>query len=140
VGAPAHLAASSTMPAIDLKVLSRPAAVEPGTGTIPLRLGFATPANFAAGTPVEVEIDAEEHKDVVVVPAVAIVREGEETALFVSAGGKAQRRLVQTGLGDGTNVEILSGVKAGEMVIVDGQAGLPDGAAITTGAEKGGDK
>lgn len=140
VGAPAHLAASSTMPAIDLKVLSRPAAVEPGTGTIPLRLGFATPANFAAGTPVEVEIDAEEHKDVVVVPAVAIVREGEETALFVSAGGKAQRRRVQTGLTDATNVEILSGVKAGEIVVVDGQAGLPDGAAITTGAEKGAEK
>jgi len=140
VGASAHLTASSTMPPIDLKVLSRPAAVEPGTATIPLRLGFATPANFAAGTPVEVEIDAEQHKDVVVVPAVAIVREGEETALFVLAGGKAQRRRVQTGLADETNVEILSGLKAGEMVIVDGQAGLPDGAAVTTGAEKGGDK
>jgi len=140
VGAPAHLAASSTMPAIDLKVLSRPAAVEPGTGTIPLRLGFATPTNFAAGTPVEVEIEAEQHKDVIVVPAVAIVREGEETAVFVSSGGKAQRRHVQIGLADETNVEILSGVKAGEMVIVDGQAGLPDGAAITTAAEKAGEK
>ena len=140
VGAPAHVAASVAMPEIALKVLSRPAAVEAGTATIPLRLGFAKPANFAAGTPVEVAIEAEQHKDVVVVPAIAIVREAEETALFVASGGKAQRRHVQTGLADEANVEILSGVKAGELVIVDGQAGLPDGAAITTAATQGGDK
>ncbi len=53
-----------------------------------------------------------------------------------SAAGKRSARRVQTGLTDGTNVEILSGVKAGEMVIVDGQAGLPDGAAITIGRAK----
>lgn len=140
VGAPAHVAGSTATPDIALKVLSRPAAVEAGTATIPLRLGFAKPANFPAGTPVEVAIEAEQHKDVVVVPAVAIVREGEETALFVAAGGKAQRRHVQIGLADEANVEILSGVKNGEMVIVDGQAGLPDGAAITTAGEQGADK
>ena len=136
VGASAHVAGAAATPDIALKVLSRPAAVEAGTATIPLRLGFAKPANFAAGTPLEVAIEAEQHKDVVVVPAVAIVREGEETSLFVASGGKADRRHVQIGIADGANVEILSGLKAGEMVIVDGHAGLPDGAAITT-AEQG---
>ena len=135
VGAAARLVSPAALGEIGLKVLSRPAAVEPGTATIPLRLGFASPVNLAAGTPVEVEIDAEQHKDVVVVPAVAIVREGEETAVFVSTGGKAQRRHVQTGLADDTRVEIVSGVKAGEIVIVDGQAGLPDGAAVTEAHE-----
>ena len=38
---------------------------------------------------------------------------------------------MQIGIADETHVEIVSGVKAGEMVIVDGQAGLPDEAAIT---------
>lgn len=137
VGASALLTAPTSGRDMGLKVMSRPAAVETGTATIPLRLGFTSPSNFVVGTPVEVEIEAEQHKDVVLVPAVAIVREGEETAVFVSTGGKAQRRHVQTGLTDGTNVEIVSGVKAGEMVIVDGQAGLPDGAAITTSSEQG---
>jgi hypothetical protein len=59
------------------------------------------------------------------------VREGDETAVFVAAGGKAERRAVTLGLNDGTHVEIASGIKAGEKVIVDGQAGLPDGAAIS---------
>jgi hypothetical protein len=44
---------------------------------------------------------------------------------------------VQIGLTDGVHVEIVSGVTAGEMVIVDGQAGLPNGAAITVSNEGG---
>jgi multidrug efflux pump subunit AcrA (membrane-fusion protein) len=80
---------------------------------------------------VQLDIDAERHTGVVLIPAVALVREGEETAVFVAAGGKAERRAVEIGLADGMHVEIVSGVKAGEMVIVDGQAGLPDGTTIT---------
>jgi multidrug efflux pump subunit AcrA (membrane-fusion protein) len=66
------------------------------------------------------------------VPAESIVREGEETAVFVAAGNKAQRRPVVLGITDKTHAEVKSGVKAGEQVITHGQAGLPDGAAITT--------
>jgi multidrug efflux pump subunit AcrA (membrane-fusion protein) len=89
-------------------------------------------AGLPVGTPVQVEIDAEQHTGVVLVPTVAVVHEGEETAVFVAADDKAQRRLVMLGIEDDEHAEIRSGIKAGEMVIVDGQAGLPDGAAITT--------
>ena len=65
------------------------------------------------------------------IPASALVREGEETAVFVVNGEKAERRPVQIGLTDGERIEIRSGVKTGEMVIVEGQAGLPDDATIT---------
>jgi multidrug efflux pump subunit AcrA (membrane-fusion protein) len=51
--------------------------------------------------------------------------------VFVANAAKARRRAVETGITDGEHVEIVSGVKPGEMVIVDGQAGLPDDAAIT---------
>jgi multidrug efflux pump subunit AcrA (membrane-fusion protein) len=79
---------------------------------------------------VQVDIDAERHTGVVIVPAAALVREGEETAVFVAMGDKATRVPVQIGLNDGDRIEITSGVKAGDMVIVDGQAGLPDDAKI----------
>jgi RND family efflux transporter MFP subunit len=141
LGAPAHLAPAPAGAAeIGLKVISRPAAVEAGTATIPIRLGFAGTADIAVGTPVQVDIDAELHKGVVLVPAVAIVREGEDAAVFVATGAKAKRRAVEIGLTDGSNVEIRSGVNAGEMVIVDGQAGLPDDAAIAVAGESGGAK
>lgn len=132
VGASGWLKSGSAgLPDLPLKVVSRPAQVDPGTATIPVRLGFVGQGNLAAGTPVQVDIDAEQHTNVVIIPAPALVREGEETAVFVAVGDKAQRRPVQIGLTDGTGIEIVSGVKAGEMVIVEGQAGLPDDAKIT---------
>jgi membrane fusion protein (multidrug efflux system) len=120
------------VPDLALKVISRPAQVEAGTASIPVRLAFvgAAATNLSAGTPVQVDIDAEQHTNVVIIPATALVREGEETAVFVVMGDKAQRRSVQVGLTDGTDLEIVSGVKAGEMVIVEGQNGMPDNAKI----------
>jgi membrane fusion protein (multidrug efflux system) len=133
VGATGRLAAVPTdAPRVGLKVISTPAAVERGTSSVPVRLAFDAPARLPAGSPVLVEIEAENHADVVLVPASAIVREGEETAVFVAKDNKAERRAVRIGLSDGEHVEILSGIAAGDQVIVEGQAGLPDGAAITT--------
>lgn len=116
---------------IDLKVISRPAAVEAGTASVPIRLALTAAGTIPVGTPVQIDIDADQHHDVVLVPDAAIVREGDETAVFVARDGKAQRRAVTLGLDDGVHAEIASGVKAGENVIVDGQAGLPDDAAIS---------
>lgn len=122
---------------IALKVVSRPAAIEPGTASAPIRLSFAATDVAPVGTPVQVHIDAEQHKDVVLVPAAAVVREAEETAVFVANGDKAERHVVTLGLEDEAHVEIKSGITVGDQVIVKGQAGLPDGAKITT--EKAGD-
>ena len=133
VGARGWLKAGMTgVPDLALRVISRPAQVEQGTATIPVRLALVgTGTNLSVGTPVQVDIDAEQHTNVVVVPARALVREGEQTAVFVVMGDKAQRRSVQVGLNDGADVEIVSGVKAGEMVVTEGQNGLPDNAKIT---------
>ncbi len=124
---------------IALRVVSRPAAIDPGTAAAPIRLSFAAANVAPVGTPVQVRIDTEEHKNVVLVPAASVVREAGETAVVVAHGEKAERRVVTVGLEDEVHVEIKSGVKPGDKVIVKGQAGLPDGARITTekpGADK----
>lgn len=113
-----------------LTVVSRPAAVDAASASAPVRLAFARPGTLAVGTPVQVDIDAEAHTGVLLVRAAAIVHEGAESAVFVAADAKASRRVVETGLADGEFVEVRSGLKAGEMVIIAGQLGLPDGAAI----------
>jgi RND family efflux transporter MFP subunit len=134
IGARARLVSAPAGPrVVELKVLSRPAAVDSGTATVPVRLAFAVPVQVPVGAPAQVDIEAEQHQDVVLVPAVALVREGEETAVFVAREGKAHRRPIQVGLTDGTSVEVVSGVTVGERVIVDGQAGLPDNAAVIEG-------
>ena len=67
----------------------------PATAAAPVRLAFiGAGARLAVGTPVQVEIEAETHTDVVLVPVGAVVREGEETAVFVAAerqSGAARR-------------------------------------------------
>ena len=68
----------------------------------------------------------------VLVPAAAVIREGNEAVVFVAAGDKAERRIVEVGLTDGEHVEITKGLKAGELVITKGMNGLPDDAKITT--------
>jgi RND family efflux transporter MFP subunit len=114
-----------------LVVSSRSTAVDPGTGTVPMRLAFsAGPPPVAVGTPVELVFSAETRKGVLLVPRTAVVREGEETAVMVAADGKAARRVVELGLTDAAHAEVRSGLSAGDMVITQGQAGLPDGAAI----------
>ena len=132
VGAAARLAdVPDGSPAAALKVVSRPVAVEQGTASVPVRLAFATPANYPSGTPVQVEIDTETKSSVLLVPASAIVHEGEETAVFVVSGDTATRRPVMIGAESADKVEVISGVKPGETVIVSGQNGLPDGAKVS---------
>jgi RND family efflux transporter MFP subunit len=138
VGAAARITGASDAPA--LKVLSRPATVEEGTATVAIRLGFAGPVRYPAHAPVAVDIDSEKHTDVIVIPERALVRDAAETAVFVVSGGKAQRRPVETGLTDGSQIEITSGLKAGEVVIVEGQTGLPDGAAVNATGENAPEK
>jgi RND family efflux transporter MFP subunit len=114
------------------KVVSLAAAVDPATGAAPVRLRFDRPTRVAAGTPVQVEIETQVHKGVLVVPAAAIIREGDEAVVFVANGDKAERRVVEVGLTDGEHVEVVKGVKAGEAVITKGMNGLPDDAKIST--------
>jgi RND family efflux transporter MFP subunit len=122
---------------IRLVVATRPVA---SGGADPIaRLTFATaPFDLARGKPllpvdtrVDIEIEGEEHVNAVIVPADAVLRSGNQTAVLVAVGDRAERRLVATGLSDPDSVEVVSGVEVGELVITRGQAGLANGAAIS---------
>jgi RND family efflux transporter MFP subunit len=124
----------ATFPA---RVLARPAAVDPATSAAAVRLAFDAPTSLPAGTPVEVEIAGEEHRDAVVAPTAAVVQEGPQAFLYTVDGeSHAHRVEVQLGIAAGPEVEVLSGLAAGDRVVVQGQNGLPDGAVVTPGAGK----
>ena len=113
------------------RVVTKAAQVDPDSATGDVRLAFAMPTALAAGTRVEVEIVGEEHKNALVIPAAAIVT--EEGDVFVMVAGpddKAHKYPVAIGLSTRTQVEITSGLKDGDRVIIRGQAGLPEGAAV----------
>jgi len=112
------------------RVLTRPAAVEPGGVSADVRIAFAGATRLAAGTPVRVEIVAEDKPAALSVPTEAVLTEEDETYVMVVAADKAQKRKVALGLKTPKQIEITSGLKAGDQVIVKGQRGLPDGATI----------
>ncbi|MGO9240329.1 MAG: efflux RND transporter periplasmic adaptor subunit [Bryobacteraceae bacterium] len=65
-----------------------------------------------------------------VVPVAALVSDGQVTRIYVADGGVARGRLVSTGVRAGDQVEILSGLSAGEVVIAAPPPVLSDGARI----------
>jgi hypothetical protein len=60
----------------------------------------------------------------------AIVSTGQGEAVFVVSADRASRRSVQTIPGIGQSVSVVSGLSAGEKVIINPPDGLTDGAAL----------
>jgi multidrug efflux pump subunit AcrA (membrane-fusion protein) len=103
--------------------------------TMAFRLVFEKPTDLPVDSHVELDIDAEERFDAVLIPAEALIQQGGQAAVMVAAGDRAERRAVTTGIADEQRVEITSGLRAGELVITRGLIGLTDGAAISVATE-----
>ena len=64
------------------------------------------------------------------VPASAVVQRGQMEMVFVVSNGKAHLRLVKTGKHIGDEVELVSGVDAGETIVTENAANLMDGQPV----------
>ncbi len=64
------------------------------------------------------------------VPSAAILNRGGKSIVFVAQDGRALQREVQTGLQNDGWTEVLSGLEAGETVVVEGQSQLRDGMSV----------
>jgi membrane fusion protein (multidrug efflux system) len=64
------------------------------------------------------------------VPKDAVVTDKAGTFVFTVADGKVHKTAVRTGFSDGVNVEIVSGVKAGDPVVLVGKLTLTDGQPV----------
>ena len=132
VGRPVRVLVPGAEAPEDGKVLTRPAAVDPGGVAAEVRISFTAGTKLAVGTPVRVEIVAERRPAALAVPVEAIIHEDEDAFVMVAgADNKAHKRKVTIGLTTPKLAEITGGLKAGDAVIVQGQQGLPDGATIT---------
>lgn len=83
---------------------------------------------------VEVRVAVWHQDDVLKVPSGALFREGNRWRAFVYEGGRAVVREVEAGRSDGYFTEVVSGMEAGEEVLVH----PPDTVAAGTRVEKGG--
>lgn len=105
--------------------------VDSATGTVKVTVrAVSPPREVRPGAFVRVDVVKEERPDALVVPKQAVVRELQKTFVFVAEDQVAHKRPVTLGLEEGAVVQALSGVEAGDRVVVAGQGALEDGAAI----------
>ena len=69
-------------------------------------------------------------QQVVAIPLAALMERGQMQSVFVVEDGVAHTRLVTTGRRAGDAVEVLSGLNAGEKVVVPLPPTLQDGARV----------
>jgi membrane fusion protein (multidrug efflux system) len=113
--------------------------VDTATGTVKVTVeaNGDTPSQVRPGSFVTINIVRETRADTLLVPRDAVIRELQKAHVFIAAGELAEKRAITLGLEEGDFVEALTGVEAGDQVIVAGQGGLKDGSPVKIlGAEE----
>jgi membrane fusion protein (multidrug efflux system) len=105
--------------------------VNPDTATFEVRIRVTdTDALLRPGMFARVAIIYERKPDALQVPRTALLDGDGPPKVFVVKDGKATERAVQIGLSNGAMIEIVSGLKDGEQVVVVGQGAVKPGAAV----------
>jgi len=105
--------------------------VDAATATFGVRIrvtetgGLLRPGMFA-----RVAIIYERKPDALQIPRTALLEGDGPPKVFVVQGGKADERPVTLGLSNGAYVEVVTGLKDGEQVVVVGQAAVKPGAMV----------
>jgi len=106
-------------------------AADPASRTVRVKVDLSAAPGLRAGQFGRLAVPVSD-ATFLIVPPPALVRRGQLDILFVAAEGKAQMRLVRTGKQTAQGVEILSGLAAGETVVVEGAATLREGQPLST--------
>lgn len=104
--------------------------VDAATGTVKVTLEVDARGRLRPGMFAKVFVEIDTRADTLVIPKAALSLESIGDTVYVAEEGLASRRSVTLGFREGDLVEVLSGVEAGEEVIVVGQDGLSNGTPI----------
>jgi HlyD family secretion protein len=123
---------------IPMRVITTVPSADRAKATVKVRIGFdKLDPRILPDMGVKVSFMAEPTPEAAVartrllVPKGAVRKVDGRDVVFVVKDGKAERRAVTAGAADGDQVEIVSGLQAGEQVIVEGPATLADGSRVT---------
>src|SRR3984885_795740 len=107
-------------------------AVDTRTGTLAIRLEVDNPQHLLhAGQFARVQVSQQQDPNAIVLPQRAILdQQGQNYVWIVDAEGKAQQREVHMGLRVGGDWQVQQGLKAGDVVIVDGVQRLKPGTPV----------
>ena len=105
--------------------------VDPMSRTLQIKLQLDNPdPRLKVGMYARVKIITENKTNVVKIPAEAVVQRMGASYVYVTGGTTVELRKVTLGLAIDGKQEVLSGLKAGEVIVVRGQTLLDDGSKI----------
>ena len=143
--------ASIPVPEASLLTAGKPATISTGTLRVPGKVMVVSPAvdpntttvqvwveaensgeHLKLGSTVEIAMDAGEVPNAIVVPVAALLssEDGGEKVMVAGSDGRAHAKAVKVGVRSGDDVQILSGVAAGDRVVTQGALGLDDNTKI----------
>ena len=133
VGDPASVSVSAVDKPVPGRITLISPALDPGSTTVEVWVRIENPrGEFRPGTAVHVTVAGRTAPQATVVPSESIVlaSSGKKTVMVVGNDSIAHQAEVTTGLSDGTDTQILSGLKPGQQVITKGAYALDDGTKV----------
>ena len=113
--------------------------VDPATRLAAVLVKLPGAAGFLPGEALRGRIVFGPRPAAIVIPRTALLYEGETPSVFVVSGDKAAKRSVRLGLESGDAIQVLQGVRAGDVLVIEGAAALSDGMRVrrASGARPG---
>ena len=99
--------------------------------TAPAEISMPNPDHrLKSGMFARARMVVEEHSQVPVILRDAIIKESGDAYCFVIRANLACKRKILLGMAEAHNVEVISGMEPGELVVITGQHGLKDNALV----------
>ena len=107
----------------------------PGTGTFAVEIWLPNPdLSIRDGMTATIEFNPTVQTNLPLIPRSALARSGSGAVVFVVQGDgeiqKASKRAVRLGRSDDAKIEVLQGIEADELVVIDGHFALQDGSPV----------
>jgi membrane fusion protein (multidrug efflux system) len=111
--------------------------IDPKSGTVKVTVGVGAQPGLRPGMYVDVRLVTTTHPEAVLVPKRAVIYDNDQMYVYRMKGeDRVERIFIQPLLADKYNVEPISGLVAGDRVVIAGQAGLKEGALVKVPEEE----
>jgi RND family efflux transporter MFP subunit len=105
--------------------------VDPASRSFMVKVSLPEGCKVVSGKSLYVEVPEVKTQKVILIPKKALIKWGDFTGVYVvDNDGLVHLRFVRTGISLGDRVEVLSGLKEGEVIVVDGTDKACDGCKV----------